>query len=57
MSRLGLLAALQRAIAADELTLHYQPQVELGLGVEALVRWPHPQHGMIPPNRYISPAE
>lgn len=52
---------LRNAIAKDELELHYQPQVSVDgskiLGVEALVRWPHPAHGMVPPSEFISIAE
>ena len=59
--RLTLVGALRRAIADDELTLHYQPKVDCRTGevcgVEALVRWQHPQHGMIPPDRFIPLAE
>jgi len=54
-------ADLRRAIANDELLLYFQPQVELGsrrvIGVEALLRWPHPQEGMVAPGRFVSIAE
>ncbi|MCU0265108.1 MAG: EAL domain-containing protein [Actinomycetia bacterium] len=59
--RLGLLAALRRAIDNDELELHYQPIVDLQGDetprVEALVRWNHPQRGFIPPDEFIPLAE
>ncbi len=59
--QLELAARLRRAIPADELTLHYQPIVELDSGamrgVEALVRWNDPVHGLIPPDEFIPLAE
>ncbi|WP_186416722.1 EAL domain-containing protein [Bosea sp. CS1GBMeth4] len=52
---------LRNAIAKDQLLLHYQPQVSIDgasiVGVEALVRWPHPEHGLIPPAEFIGIAE
>ncbi|WP_313536238.1 sensor domain-containing phosphodiesterase [Sphingomonas sp.] len=53
---------LRTAIAAgDQLDVHYQPVIDAGghrvVGVEALVRWDHPQQGMIPPLRFIPIAE
>jgi diguanylate cyclase (GGDEF)-like protein len=60
-ARLALTAELQRAIAADELILHYQPVMALhaGLcnGVEALVRWPHRERGLVAPAEFIPAAE
>lgn len=52
---------LRQAIAAGELVNHYQPQVSFGsgalLGVEALVRWRHPQAGLVYPDQFIAMAE
>ncbi|ORE90741.1 response regulator receiver modulated diguanylate cyclase/phosphodiesterase [Aurantimonas sp. 22II-16-19i] len=52
---------LARAIATDELTLHYQPLVCAKgspiYGLEALLRWQHPERGMIPPLVFIEVAE
>ncbi|HEV7662607.1 MAG TPA: EAL domain-containing protein, partial [Chloroflexota bacterium] len=59
--RLGLIAALRRAISTDELLLHYQPKIDCTTGnlagVEALVRWQHPELGVVPPDEFISIAE
>ena len=51
---------LLSAIARDELTLHYQPQARIDgeiTGFEALARWQHPRHGMVPPATFIPLAE
>lgn len=52
---------LAEAILNNQLVLHYQPQIEIKsgslAGVEALVRWQHPEHGLIYPNTFISLAE
>ena len=59
--RLGLLGQLRRAIDNGELVLHFQPKIALPgtrvCGVEALVRWQHPQRGLIPPGDFIPLAE
>ena len=59
--RLHLVTDLRRAIDADELEVVYQPFVELGtermVGVEALVRWKHPQRGLLQPGAFIGAAE
>ncbi len=59
--RLALSGALRDAIEQGALVLHYQPQVDLAsghvCGVEALVRWPHPERGLIPPDAFIPLAE
>ncbi len=52
---------LHRALENEEFVLHYQPRVALAtgtvIGVEALVRWVHPERGMIPPGKFIPVAE
>ena len=59
--RLDLEGELRRAVANRELVLHYQPLVDLGSGIvrgaEALVRWDHPTHGLVPPTDFIPLAE
>lgn len=59
--RFALIGELRQAIANGALVLHYQPKIELASGqvqrVEALVRWPHPVHGLIPPDQFIPLAE
>jgi diguanylate cyclase (GGDEF)-like protein/PAS domain S-box-containing protein len=61
MDRLQLTADLRRALDAHELVVHYQPIVDLRsqevLGVEALVRWQHPQRGLLPPAQFVALAE
>ena len=59
--RLALLGELRRALEQHQLLLHYQPKVAAHtgtvLGVEALVRWQHPEHGLVPPAEFIPLAE
>ena len=59
--RLSLELDLRRGIAEDELRLHFQPKVDAATGIivgaEALVRWQHPERGLVPPAEFISVAE
>ena len=59
--RLTVIAELRRALERDELILHYQPKVDLTTGrvagVEALVRWQHPVHGLRGPGAFLPHAE
>lgn len=52
---------LRRALDRDELVLHYQPKIDLGngqvSGLEALVRWQHPERGFLMPSEFLSVAE
>jgi diguanylate cyclase (GGDEF)-like protein/PAS domain S-box-containing protein len=61
VTRLSLLADLPKALEGGQLSLEYQPVVELATGrmtgVEALLRWRHPQRGSIPPDQFIPLAE
>lgn len=59
--RLALETSLRRAIQNEEFLLHYQPRVSVDslviTGVEALVRWQHPQRGLVSPSEFIPLAE
>jgi diguanylate cyclase (GGDEF)-like protein len=59
--QLAILGDLRRAIGSGELSLHYQPKVDMRShavrSLEALVRWTHPQHGPIPPGEFVPLAE
>ncbi len=60
-TRLNAETELVRAIAEGQFLMHYQPRVDTFTGkitgLEALVRWNHPQHGLVPPNEFIPLAE
>jgi diguanylate cyclase (GGDEF)-like protein len=59
--RLSLLGDLRRALSAGELVLHYQPKGVLATGeikgVEALLRWEHPERGLLPPGMFLPLVE
>ncbi len=61
ISRLDMEAALRRALERGEFLLHYQPKIELPsqriVGAEALIRWQHPQIGLVHPIEFIHLAE
>jgi diguanylate cyclase (GGDEF)-like protein len=59
--RLSLLSDFRRALETDELVVHYQPIVDVRgaevRGAEGLVRWEHPEHGLLPPGAFIAAVE
>jgi diguanylate cyclase (GGDEF)-like protein len=60
-ARLGMLGDLRCAVDREELVLLFQPKIDLvdgePVGMEALLRWRHPEHGLIGPERFLSMAE
>jgi diguanylate cyclase (GGDEF)-like protein len=60
-ARLKLAGELRDAVTSRQLVLHYQPKVDVRsgrvIGAEALMRWHHPRHGLIMPDRFIPVAE
>jgi diguanylate cyclase len=60
-AKLAVLGDLRRALHRSELVLHYQPKVNIStgdlVGAEALVRWHHPQHGLVMPDAFMPFAE
>jgi diguanylate cyclase (GGDEF)-like protein/PAS domain S-box-containing protein len=61
LEQLNIRNGLRRALARGEFSLHYQPQIALAddsmIGVEALLRWDHPEWGMVSPAKFIPVAE
>ena len=61
LHRLALAAELRAALAEDQFVVHFQPQYELRtrtlVGAEALVRWQHPQRGLLPPSEFVAAVE
>lgn len=61
LSQLAIRNALREAVDSSQLRLHYQPVYELAtgrvVGTEALVRWEHPERGLLPPSEFIPVAE
>ena len=61
IEHLHLIAGIRSALVKQEFKLHYQPQYDLRsgriVGAEALIRWRHPELGLIPPSKFIAVAE
>ena len=61
LHRLSLMADLHQALNRDQVQLHYQPKLDLAggtvVGVEALMRWNHPEHGAVAPDVFIPTLE
>ena len=61
VQRQSIEAGLRRALERQEFVLHYQPKINLHsgtiAGVEALIRWQHPQRGLLPPAQFVPIAE
>jgi diguanylate cyclase (GGDEF)-like protein len=61
VQRLSVLSDMRHALAADEIVVHYQPIIDLDdlrvRGAEGLVRWQHPEHGLIPPGAFVQTIE
>jgi diguanylate cyclase (GGDEF)-like protein len=59
--RMSLESELRKALDNEELVLYYQPKIDttsgLMMGAEALIRWEHPRHGLVPPMKFIPIAE
>ena len=59
--RMSLLTGVRQALGEGEIVVHYQPKVHLGdsrvWGAEALVRWQHPEFGLLPPAAFVSAVE
>jgi diguanylate cyclase (GGDEF)-like protein len=61
LERFSIDRDLRKALQRNELVLHYQPQIDMSnrkvVGAEALIRWHHPNRGMIPPDKFVPIAE
>jgi diguanylate cyclase (GGDEF)-like protein len=61
VERLSIGSGLRRALEQGEFVVYYQPQLDLAsgavIGAEALIRWRHPERGLVPPGRFIGIAE